>query len=53
MNPTGSLSRRTALASLAGAALATTAAFPASAAERHGLRVRPVRHLQRLAEPRH
>ncbi|MGW6734071.1 endonuclease/exonuclease/phosphatase family protein [Streptomyces sp. NPDC055013] len=38
MNPTGSLSRRTALASLAGAALATTAAFPASAAERHGRR---------------
>jgi hypothetical protein len=27
MNPTGSLSRRTALASLTGAALATTAAF--------------------------
>ncbi|WP_217213352.1 endonuclease/exonuclease/phosphatase family protein [Streptomyces sp. AC550_RSS872] len=38
MNPTGSFSRRTALASLAGAALATTAAFPASAAERHGRR---------------
>lgn len=38
MNHTGSLSRRTALASLAGAALATTAASPASAAERHGRR---------------
>ncbi|MFJ7077367.1 endonuclease/exonuclease/phosphatase family protein [Streptomyces sp. NPDC098781] len=38
MTHTGSLSRRTALASLAGAALATTAAFPASATERHGRR---------------
>ncbi|SDP38525.1 Endonuclease/Exonuclease/phosphatase family protein [Streptomyces sp. cf386] len=38
MNHTGSLSRRTALASLAGAALATTATFPAAAAERHGRR---------------
>lgn len=35
MNQTGSLSRRTALASLAGAALAGTAAWPASATERH------------------
>ncbi|MFE5814658.1 endonuclease/exonuclease/phosphatase family protein [Streptomyces sp. NPDC056479] len=38
MNHTGSLSRRTALVSLAGAALATTAALPASATERHGRR---------------
>ncbi|NUT31144.1 MAG: endonuclease/exonuclease/phosphatase family protein [Streptomyces sp.] len=38
MTHTGSLSRRTALASVAGAALATTAALPAAAAERHGRR---------------
>ncbi|MEU6147201.1 endonuclease/exonuclease/phosphatase family protein [Streptomyces sp. NPDC047081] len=37
---TRSLSRRTALASLAGAALAGTAALPAAAAERHGRTVR-------------
>ncbi|MER7573582.1 endonuclease/exonuclease/phosphatase family protein [Streptomyces sp. NPDC126514] len=40
MNQPGALSRRTALASLAGAALAGTAAWPASAAERHGRAVR-------------
>ncbi|MCL7424645.1 endonuclease/exonuclease/phosphatase family protein [Streptomyces sp. YS415] len=40
MNLPGALSRRTALASLAGAALAGTAAWPASAAERHGRAVR-------------
>ncbi|MBC2902052.1 endonuclease/exonuclease/phosphatase family protein [Streptomyces cupreus] len=40
MNQPRALSRRTALASLAGAALAGTAAWPASAAERHGRAVR-------------
>lgn len=36
MNHSSSFSRRTALASLAGAALAGTAAFPASASGRYG-----------------
>ncbi|MFJ9249803.1 hypothetical protein [Streptomyces sp. NPDC101776] len=36
MNHAGSFSRRTALASLAGAAPAGTAAFPAAASDRHG-----------------
>ncbi|MGV9453940.1 endonuclease/exonuclease/phosphatase family protein [Streptomyces sp. NPDC003635] len=40
MNQPASLSRRTALASLAGAALAGTAAWPAPAAERHSRAVR-------------
>ena len=48
MNPTGSLSRRTALASLAGAALATRRRSWRSSGRPARLPFRPVRHLQRL-----